>query len=393
MQLRSTSAGRGVIGSRTPAERAAYLDHVTGQVPGLQYVVVDETGPIYEFAGGWADIRRAQPMTAATTMMGYSLTKTITAVAVLQLVGRGGVALDHELDRFVPDTPYRGRSITVRQLLSHTSGIPNPIPLRWAHLAGDQQFDEAAALAAVLRQNPRLRSRPGERFAYSNLGYWLLGRVVERVTARRFADHLREAVLEPLGRSSDEMGFTIHDAGTHATGYLARYSFLNLAKRLLLDRQYWDRYDGRWLRLTNHELNGPSFGGLVGTARALGTFLADQLRPESALLGEKEHRLLETPQVLTDGSPIPMTLGWHVGHAAEEGYLFKEGGGGGFHGEMRLYPSRGIGSVVIANDTGFDASGFLGRVDGSFGGMGHGGSPPDMRSKPGLPGQSTPSRR
>ncbi len=263
-----------------PADRATYLEDITGRVPGLQYVVVDETGPVFAFAGGWADIRRAQPMTATTTMMGYSLTKTITAVAVLQLVGRGGIALDDELDRFVPDTPYRGRSITVRQLLSHTSGMPNPIPLRWAHLAGDQQFDEAAALAEVLRQNPRLRSRPGERFAYSNLGYWLLGRVVERVTARRFADHVRVSVLEPLGLDSHEMGFRVHDAGTQATGYLARYSFLNLAKRLFLDGRYWDRYDGRWLRLTNHEVNGPSFGGLLGTARAFGTFLADQLRPE-----------------------------------------------------------------------------------------------------------------
>ncbi len=84
-----------------------------------------------------------------------------------------------------------------------------------------------------------------------------------------------------------------------------------------------------------------------------------------------------------------MTLGWHVGRAAGAGYLFKEGGGGGFHGEMRLYPSRGIGSVVIANDTQFDASGFLGRVDGSFGGIGRADSQPDIRSDPGLSGQST----
>jgi D-alanyl-D-alanine carboxypeptidase len=363
-----TSGDRGVMEQLKPAERAAYLDGVVRRVPGFQYVAVDATGPVFAHAGGWADIRRAQPMTASTTMMGYSLTKTITAVAVLQLVGSGGIALDDELERFVPDTPYRGRSITVRQLLSHTSGLLNPIPLRWAHLAGDQQFDEAAALAEVLCKNPRLGSRPGERFAYSNLGYWLLGSVVERVTARGFADHVRETVLEPLGLGSDEMGFTIRDAGTHATGYLARYSFLNLAKRLLLDGQYWDGYDGRWLRLTNHELNGPSFGGLVGTARAFGTFLADQLRPESVLLGDKERRLLETPQSLADGGPIPMTLGWHVGRVAGTGYLFKEGGGGGFHGEMRLYPARGIGSVVIANDTQFDASGFLSRVDGSFGG-------------------------
>ena len=58
-----------------------------------------------------------------------------------------------------------------------------------------------------------------------------------------------------------------------------------------------------------------------------------------------------------------MTLGWHVGRSDDAEFLFKEGGGGGFHGEMRLYPSRAIGSVVIANDTQFDASAFLSRVD------------------------------
>jgi D-alanyl-D-alanine carboxypeptidase len=79
--------------------------------------------------------------------------------------------------------------------------------------------------------------------------------------------------------------------------------------------------------------------------------------------------LLYAPQALDNGHPIPMTLGWHILKTAGTDYLFKEGGGG-FHGEMRLYPSRGIGSVAIANDTQFDASGFLSQVDAGFSGSG-----------------------
>jgi hypothetical protein len=108
-------------------------------------------------------------------MMAYSMSKTITATAVLQLVEAGKVGLDDPLERYVDSLPY-GSSVTVRQLISHTSGIPNPIPLRWVHPAARHEtFDENAALAAVLHDHPRLSFEPGTKYAYSNIGYWVLG--------------------------------------------------------------------------------------------------------------------------------------------------------------------------------------------------------------------------
>ena len=161
----------------TEADLSGYLDQIAGSdVPGLQYMVVDADQTLFEYAGGWADIQANRPMTPGTTLMAYSMTKTFTAVAVLQLVEQGRLGLADELDRHVPDTPYTGRGLTIRQLLAHTAGIPNPIPLRWVHLSeADAVFDEAAALAQVLQDNPKLASEPGERFAYTNSGYWLLG--------------------------------------------------------------------------------------------------------------------------------------------------------------------------------------------------------------------------
>ncbi len=106
-------------------------------------------------------------MTAATTMMAYSMSKTITAAAVLQLVGLGRIALDDPVDKYHP-TPFDDE-ITVRHLLAHLSGIPNPIPLRWVHSpARHSGFDERAALDAELRAHPRLASAPGRRYRYSN---------------------------------------------------------------------------------------------------------------------------------------------------------------------------------------------------------------------------------
>ena len=85
-------------------------------------------------------------MRPSTTMMAYSMTMTFTAAAVLQLVEEGRLSLDDSVSRYLPSSPY-DRSMKVRHLLSQTSGIPDPIPLRWAHLAGEHpSFNENLAL-------------------------------------------------------------------------------------------------------------------------------------------------------------------------------------------------------------------------------------------------------
>lgn len=352
------------MSDRTQAVLDGYLENKT---PGLQYVVVGATGSRFEYAGGWADIAKRVPMTLDTTMMAYSMTKTITAVAVLQLVEQGKLGLDDELDRYVPGTPYRDRLITIRHLLAHTAGLPNPIPLRWAHLAAeDAHFDEAAALAQVLAQNPKLKSAPGEKFAYSNIGYWLLGKVVEQVTGQSYVETVRSYILRPLGLAPAALDFVIPDPARHAHGYLAKYSLLNLFKRLLIDAKFWNGYAGNWLRFNAHHLNGPAFGGLVGTARSFGRFLQDQLQTDSVLLNAQTKSLLRSQQRTRAGSPIPMTLGWHIGQTKGVAYFFKEGGGGGFHSEMRLYPAQGIGTVVMVNNTEFNSTTLLNTLDASL---------------------------
>src|SRR5215208_2630163 len=150
------------------ARAASYLNALTSasKTPGIQYVVVNATDVVFEYAGGWADIRRQVPVDAATTMMAYSMSKTITAVAALQLVEAGKVELDDPVERYVDFLPYGG-SVTVRQLIAHTSGVPNPIPLRWVHPAeGHGSFDEKATFRAVLRDHPRLSFEAGTKYAY-----------------------------------------------------------------------------------------------------------------------------------------------------------------------------------------------------------------------------------
>ena len=316
-----------------------------------------------EYTGGWADLRSRAPMTSATTMMGYSMSKTVTAAAVLRLVQEQKVGLDVPVTEYIGALPYKGR-ITVRHLLSHTSGIPNPIPLRWVHLAArHEQFDEQAALDAILAAHPRLSFQPGSRYAYSNIGYWLLGRVVERVTGQPFTSYVMRHVLQPIGVPPHEVGYVIGDAGRHATGYLEKYSVMNLAKRFLIAPEFIGTYTGSWLEIKSHYLNGPAFGGLVGTACGFGSFLRDQLTSHSAIVDDATRRLFLETQETAHGAPIAMTLGWHVGNRDGVQFLYKEGGGGGFHSLMRVYVHHGIASVVMTNATAFDVHGFLNEFD------------------------------
>ena len=294
------------------------------------------------------------------------MSKTLTAAAVLQLVEAHKVDLDAPIDRYLDSQPY-GPGVTVRQLLSHTSGIPNPIPLSWVHpSARHATFDERAALASVLREHPRLSSAPGTRYRYSNIGYWLLGPVIERASGESFRSYVRARVLRPLGITPEELGYVAPDQGNSAKGYLEKYSWMNLVKSFLIDRALVGGYEGRWLHIHDHHVNGPAFGGLVGTAGGFGKFLQDQLRPHSTLFNDTIRQLFTTPVRTRSGTEVPMSLGWHIGAVNGARFLYKEGGGGGFHCMMRVYPVSGIASVVMTNATGFDVRGLLDRIDPRF---------------------------
>ena len=343
------------------------LDSYTRRaVPGLQYIVVDADRAIFEYAGGWADLRNHKPMEPGTTQMAYSMTKTVTAAAILQLAERGELELDDGINRYLKNPPYSDK-ITIRQLICHTAGTPNPIPLKWVHMAEDQaQFDEGAALAKVLRDNPKLRSEPGEKCTYSNIGYWLLGKILEGVTQQSYADYMRACVLKPLGLETHEIDFVVHDASGHAKGYLGKYSLMNLVKGLITDKKVWGQYEGNWIHVKSHYVNGPAFGGLIGAARAFSCFLQDQLRESSVLFSRETKQLFYTQQRNHRGEPIGMTLGWHIGSLQGVDYFFKEGGGGGFHSEMRIYPARGFASVIMVNGTEFNSNKVLGDLDQAF---------------------------
>ncbi len=352
------------------AEKAtkSYLDNMIqeSKVPGVQYLVVAPDRDLFEYSGGWADLANKRPMSLSTTMMAYSMSKTITAAAVLQLVEAKKLDLDESIDRYLEAQPY-GAGVSIRELLSHTSGIPNPVPLAWVHpVSRLGSFDEGKALDAVLRKYKRLATPPGTKYAYSNIGYWLLGPIVERISGVAFTIYVEEHILRPLGMAPGELGYQMTGPADHAQGYLEKYSPMNLIKGFFVDRELIGEYAGPWLRINGHYLNGPAFGGLIGTARGFGKFLRDQLREHPMLFSSQTKDLFYEQQRTLQGTAIPMTLGWQIGSTGGTSYYYKEGGGGGFHCMMRLYPSQKVASVVMTNATVFNVRKLLDRLDPAF---------------------------
>ena len=112
-------------------------------------------------------------------------------------------------------------------------------------------------------------------------------------------------MLRPLGLSAQEMNFVIPDPTRHANGYLAKYSLMNLIKSLVTDSKVWCGYENHWLRLQNVCVNGPAFGGLVGSARSFSHFLQDQLRQTPFFSPQKQKERLRLSRLIKQVTQFP----------------------------------------------------------------------------------------
>ena len=330
--------------------------------PGIQYVVVNSDSVVFEYSSGQADIKNKVALSSSHTMAAFSMTKTLTAIGVLQLLERNKIKLDDKISQYV-EHPY-SVGITIRQILSHTSGLPNPIPLKWVHLAKNHiTFNEKKALEKVLLENSKASSLPGEKYEYSNIGYWLLGGVIEKVSGLSYSEYINKNIFEPLHLSKSEIGFSVFQEDNHAKGYLKKYSFMNLLKSFLIEGATWGEYEDNWLHINNVYLNGPAFGGAIGSAKAFSRILQSLLSKNSVLLGSNAKQYLYSQENTNSGEKIDMTLGWHISELNNMKYYYKEGGGAGFHSEMRIYPGVNLASVLMVNRTSFNTRKQLSNLD------------------------------
>jgi len=343
-----------------------YIVRLTeSELIGIQYLVVNKEKTLINYAGGLSDVAAQKPMRSETLMQTASMSKTFTAIAILLLAEDGRLKLDDSVSIYFNDHPY-GDQITIRQLISHTAGVPNPLPTKWFHTRqSHSNYNKDKVIQAVLMENAKLDSYSGEKYSYSNIGYWLLGRIIENASGERFQDYIRKSILEPLDMEKE----SVYELASHqdtAKGYLAKYSFFNLIKGWITEDYMWSGYEGNWLAVSDLYQDGEGLGGLITNSTSISLFLKDQLQESSRIINKETKALLYQPQTNAKGKVIPMTLGWHVGDAEGVRYFFKEGMGAGFHCEMRVYPKQEIASVIIVNKMFFKTKKNLNIMDREF---------------------------
>jgi CubicO group peptidase (beta-lactamase class C family) len=324
------------------------------RIPGLSVAVVRPDGATTA-AAGCAELSTGTPVTVDTRFLWFSMTKVATATAAMTLVDRGRLDPDAPLSDVLgtPATAAWRFDPTARQLMSHTAGLPNPLPLRWIEVDGEAP-DRAARLRAALLRRSRPIRHPGGPARYSNLGFLVLAEVIARTSGRPFEDYLRSAVLEPLGMRAT--GFE-HVAGAPtATGYVRVPAGLGPLLRIVLPGAVIGERSGDLVALRRFRVIGAGYGGLIGpvgdAARLLGLHLADGQTGTGRLLSAESARLMR--DIRYPGARFDLGLGWFrpaAARAAGPAFVEHWGTGGGFHHVMRLYPDLSVGVVVMANTT------------------------------------------
>lgn len=325
-------------------------------VPGLSVAVTDANRLLFAEGFGHADLAARRPATTDTRYLWFSMSKIATATAALRLADSGRLDLDAPVASFVPNYVARSGELSrIRDLLNHTAGAPNPLPVRWVLPANATETDVAAFTRRLLNRHPRPNKPAGGTARYSNLGYLLLAEIISRATGEPFEAHVQRNLLQPAGMTAT--GYARDGAPEdYANGYVRLpRAFSPVLRAALPSGIVGDRH-GQQVALRPFRVAGAGYGGLIGSvtdaARLVRLHLADGVIDGTRILAPDTARTMRT--IKTPGRPFDLGLGWFRRAAdrhVQPAFVEHWGTGGGFWNAMRLYPELGLGVVVMANTT------------------------------------------
>jgi CubicO group peptidase (beta-lactamase class C family) len=296
--------------------------------PGAMVAVIRDGKVLLSKGYGFADLERSVPITPSTVFTVGSNSKQFTAFSIHLLAQDGKLSLDDDIRKYVPEVPDFGKTITIRHLLHHTSGLREYFDLML--LTGwrlDDVITQEDALTLVERQRA-LNFAPGQEHLYSNTGYMLLGLIVDRVSGKPLAEFARERIFEPLGMKHTQF---LHGYGTLVPARALAY--VPSAAGGYQTMAVGDSADGA--------------GGLVTTAGDLA--LWDRNFYDGRVGGQALVARMQATGVLNDGTPINYASGLLVD--AHRGRRLVEHGGtiNGFQTQLTRFPDQHFSVMVLAN--------------------------------------------
>ena len=294
------------------------------KIPGLAVAIVRKGMPVRARGYGLANVEHDVAVTPRTIFQSGSIGKQFTSAAAMLLVEDGKMALADPLTRFFPDAPAHWKGITIRHLLTHTSGLPD-------YTDGTVDYRQDYTEEELLRfaYGLKLEFPPGSRWNYSNTGYVVLGIAIGKASGKFYGDVLRERVFAPLGMTSARV-ISEEDIVPHrADGYRLT--------RNELKHQSW----------VAPKLNTTADGSLYLSLQDMiawdaGLRAGGVLKPES-------WKQIFTPVALNSGKTYPYGFGWAVEDFAGRRAQRHGGAWQGFQTYIARFPDDGLTIIVLAN--------------------------------------------
>jgi CubicO group peptidase (beta-lactamase class C family) len=321
------------FGQNNPNEQLAnsidslVLQQVKPNEPGLAILIAKKGKIVYEKAFGSANLELGVPLQPDMIFAIGSITKQFTAVAILQLVERGKISLQDSVQKYIKDFPYKGHTITIENLLTHTSGIkdfmtidhPGQNVLRWDFTA-QQIIDHF--------KNAPLEFKPGSKYNYTNSGYTLLGRIIEVASGKTYYNYL--------------LGNVIKKAGLKNT-FFANEDTL-IPKRIssyTRDRGFYDNSDYLSISI------GYGCGDLLSNVEDL--FKWNTALLNGSVIKKETLEKAFTPYKLSDGTYTTYGYGWFIDNVGGVKRIRHEGQFMGFVSTEKYFPNEDIFVATLAN--------------------------------------------
>lgn len=318
---------------------ALFAPFSQGVSPGAAVLIIQNGKTVHAKGYGFARLDTKEAITPATAFDLASVSKQFTAMAVMILAERGKLSLDDPLTKFFPEFPAYGQKITIRNLLTHTSGLIDAINPGWFKAGYEPTSRE---LLKMMAAQSTVSFAPGDKFEYNNAAYLLLALVVEKVAGESFPKFMLKNVFSPLGmdrtRIWDETKPKIeHLAISYAPDGT---SFKPIAY------------------LSDVSLYGPK--GVVTTLQGMAKW--NEALETEKLVRAATLRQAFVPIKLNDGTESPYGFGWVVGK--ENGLEMTEHAGGylGYRAEIRRYPTERTTIILLSNNAAFDMVQFAKKI-------------------------------
>ena len=295
------------------------------QIPGIALAVVKDGTIVLARGYGLANVELEVPVKPETVFQSGSTGKQFTATAVMMLVEEGKLSLEDKITKYFPDAPESWRNITIRHMLTHTSGMtdyPQDVDLRRDYTEDD--------LLQRIKTIP-LAFQPGEKWSYSNLAYVTLGILIHKVSGKFYGDFLQERIFKPLEMTTARIISEADIVPNRAAGYRVANGQLK--------NQSWVSPS------VNTTADGALYLTVYDMAKWDAALYTDKLLKRSSL------EQMWTPVKLNSGTTFPYGFGWGLGLVRGHHIIEHGGSWQGFKAQISRYVDDKLTIILFANQT------------------------------------------